>query len=55
VRQWVISVPKRLRCFLADRPAAVRELTKIFRAEGEKGTQLFSSETEKSCVPFSKS
>ena len=23
VRQWVISVPKRLRCFLADRPNAV--------------------------------
>jgi hypothetical protein len=23
VRQWVISVPKRLRCFLADRPEAV--------------------------------
>jgi hypothetical protein len=33
VRQWVISVPKRLRCFLADRPAAVRALTKIFLAE----------------------
>jgi len=24
VRQWVISVPKRLRCFLADRPSAAR-------------------------------
>jgi len=32
VRQWVISVPKRLRGFLADRPAAVRALTKIFLA-----------------------
>jgi len=32
VRQWVISVPKRLQCFLADRPAAVRDLTKIFLA-----------------------
>ena len=29
VRQWVISVPKRLRGFLADRPEAVRALTKI--------------------------
>jgi hypothetical protein len=36
VRQWVISVPKRLRCFLADRPAAVRALTKIFLAEIER-------------------
>ena len=26
VRQWVISVPKRLRGFLADRPAAVAAL-----------------------------
>jgi hypothetical protein len=26
VRQWVISVPKRLRCFLADRPEAVTAL-----------------------------
>jgi len=29
VRQWVISVPKRLRGFLADRPEAVSALTKI--------------------------
>jgi hypothetical protein len=35
VRQWVISVPKRLRCFLADRPEAVAALTKIFLAEIE--------------------
>ena len=27
VRQWVISVPKRLRGMLADRPRAVVELT----------------------------
>jgi hypothetical protein len=27
VRQWVISVPKRLRCFLADRPNAVAAKT----------------------------
>ena len=30
VRQWVISVPKRLRCFLADRPETVAALTKTF-------------------------
>ena len=33
VRQWVISVPKRLRCFLADRPAAVTALTRIILGE----------------------
>jgi len=31
--QWVISVPKRLRGMLADRPAAVAALTKIFLDE----------------------
>ncbi len=36
VRQWVLSVPKRLRGFLADRPAAVAALTKIFLAEIER-------------------
>jgi hypothetical protein len=36
VRQWVISVPKRLRGFLADRPEAVSALTKIFLAEIER-------------------
>ena len=36
VRQWVISVPKRLRCFVADRPNAVAALTKIFLAEIER-------------------
>jgi outer membrane murein-binding lipoprotein Lpp len=35
VRQWVISVPKRLRCFLANRPEAIAALTKIFLAEIE--------------------
>ena len=30
VRQWVISVPKRLRGMLADRPRAVAALTRIF-------------------------
>ena len=33
VRQWVLSVPKRLRGFLADRPPAVAVLTKIFLTE----------------------
>jgi hypothetical protein len=36
VRQWVISVPKRLRGFLADRPTAVAALTKIFLDEIER-------------------
>ena len=36
VRQWVISVPKRLRCFLADRPSAVAALTRIFIGEIER-------------------
>ena len=36
VRQWVISVPKRLRVMLADRPQAVAVLTKIFLTEIER-------------------
>jgi hypothetical protein len=36
VRQWVISVPKRLRGVLADRPAAVTALTRIFLDEIER-------------------
>jgi len=36
VRQWVISVPKRLRGMLADRPTAVAALTKIFLDEIER-------------------
>jgi hypothetical protein len=36
VRQWVVSIPKRLRGFLADRPRAVAALTKIFLAEIER-------------------
>jgi hypothetical protein len=36
VRQWVISVPKRLPGFLADRPAAVAALTRIFIEEIER-------------------
>jgi hypothetical protein len=31
VRQWVVSIPKRLRGFLADRPQAVAALTKSSR------------------------
>jgi len=36
VRQWVISVPKRLRGILADRPAAVTALARIFLDEIER-------------------
>jgi len=36
VRQWVISVPKRLRGMLADRPNAVAAVTRIFLAEIER-------------------
>jgi len=36
VRQWVISVPKRLRGILADRRRAVAALTKIFLDEIER-------------------
>ena len=36
VRQWVISVPKRLRCFLADRQSAVAALTRIFISRVER-------------------
>jgi hypothetical protein len=36
VWQWVISVPKRLRGMLADRPRAVAALTKIFLTEIEQ-------------------
>ena len=36
VRQWVSSVPKRLRGFLTDRPRAVAVLTKIFLAGIER-------------------
>jgi len=36
VRQWVISVPKRLRGMLADRPRAVAAVTRIFLDEIER-------------------
>ncbi|MEI6258136.1 MAG: transposase [Planctomycetota bacterium] len=51
VRQWVISVPKRLRCFLADRPAAVRTLTKIFLAEIERLLCAAAGVTIAACAP----
>jgi hypothetical protein len=36
VRQWVISLPKRLRGVLGDRPKAVAAVTRIFLDEIEK-------------------
>lgn len=36
MRQWVISVPKRLRWFLGFRPEAVSALTNIFMSEVER-------------------
>ena len=36
MRQWVISVPKRLRGILADRPQAVTALSRIFLEEIER-------------------
>lgn len=36
VRQWVISLPKRLRGVLGDRPKAVAAVTRIFLDEVEK-------------------
>ena len=36
MRQWVISVPKRLRGILADRPQAVTTLSRIFLEEIER-------------------
>jgi hypothetical protein len=36
VRQWVVSLTKRLRGFLADRPQAVAALTRIFLSEIER-------------------
>ena len=36
VRQWVISLPKRLRGVLGDRPKAVAAVTRMFLHEIEK-------------------
>ena len=36
MRQWVISVPKRLRGILADRPQAMTSLSRMFLEEIER-------------------
>ncbi|MEY3205855.1 MAG: hypothetical protein RLZZ21_2186 [Planctomycetota bacterium] len=51
VRQWVISVPKRLRGFLADRPAAVTALTRIFIEEIERLLGAAAGVTSDASVP----
>jgi hypothetical protein len=54
VRQWVISVPKRLRGMLADRPRAVAALTKIFLDEIERSLCAaagVTSDAPASCCP----
>ena len=51
VRQWVISVPKRLRGFLADRPRSVAALTKIFLDEIERSLLTTSGVTAAADTP----
>jgi hypothetical protein len=51
VRQWVISVPKRLRGFLTDRPAAVAALTKILIEEIERLLGAAACVTSDACAP----
>jgi len=51
VRQWVISVPKRLRGFLADRPTAVAALTRIFLDEIERTLIMASGGTAAADTP----
>ena len=51
VRQWVISVPKRLRGMLADRPNAVAALTKIFLDEIERSLLTASGLTAAADTP----
>jgi hypothetical protein len=53
VRQWVISVPKRLRGMLADRPAAVAALTRIFLDEIERLLCAAAGVTEAANTPAS--
>ena len=53
VRQWVISVPKRLRGFLADRPRAVAALTKIFLDEIERLLCAAAGVTSDAATPAS--
>jgi hypothetical protein len=50
-RQWVISVPKRLRGFLADRPAAVAALTRIFIEEIERLLSAAAGVPSDACAP----
>ena len=51
MRQWVISVPKRLRGMLADRLRAVTVLTKIFLTEIERLLLAASDETPDAEMP----
>jgi hypothetical protein len=51
VRQWVISVPKRLRGFLADRPRAVTVITKTFLTEIERTLIMASGVTAPADTP----
>jgi hypothetical protein len=51
VRQWVISVPKRLRGMLADRPNVVAALTKIFLDEIERSVLTASGVTPAADTP----
>ena len=53
VRQWVISVPKRLRGFLADRLPAVAALTKIFLDEIERLLCAVAGVTSDAATPAS--
>ncbi|MFM8985338.1 MAG: transposase zinc-binding domain-containing protein, partial [Planctomycetia bacterium] len=53
VRQWVISVPKRLRCFLAKRPEALAAHTKIFLAENERLLSAAAAVTIDAAAPAS--
>jgi len=51
VRQWVISVPKRLRGFLADRHRAVAAVTRIFLDEIERTLIMASGVTAAADTP----
>jgi hypothetical protein len=51
VRQWVISVPKRLRGMLADRPRAVAAVTRIFLDEIERALITASGVTAAADTP----
>jgi hypothetical protein len=53
VRQWVISVPKRLRGMLADRTRAVNALTKIFLDEIERLLCAAAGVTSDAATPAS--